>query len=377
MAVVPAVDREDFAALEAAFAEPFAGISSDGSPRPELFRELPAAGDATTAAVAGAATAFLATLEHADERRDAVRELGDPDRRRWTNAFATWIPQGVLLDDLDPAQRDAALRVIEASLSPEGYAEVRRVMALNRALGEYIQMHRRTLGEWIYWFTLFGDPAGGGPWGWQLMGHHIVLNCLLDGPRMVLAPCFLGAEIAAFESGPYAGLSALQTEQRAGLALVRALTPEQQAAAVLHRSMRTEDLPEALRGRVEGRHRAGAGRDNLVLPYAGVPAAELDADQRELLLDVVRTYVGRMAGPAAEATLALARAHLDATWFAWIGDPASDGPFYYRVHGPTLLLECDHHAGIFLDSDEPQPFHVHTILRAPNGGDYGMALLGA
>ena len=112
-----------------------------------------------------------------------------------------------------------------------------------------------------------------------------------------------------------------------------------------------------------------------MLPYAGLNASELSEEQVALLLALVEVFVGRKAQAHAEQEMERVRRHLPQTHFAWIGDPDSDGPFYYRVHSPVLLLEFDHHAGIFLTSDEPQPFHIHTIVRTPNGGDYGMALL--
>ena len=177
------------------------------------------------------------------------------------------------------------------------------------------------------------------------------------------------------DEGRFAGLRAFGDEQRHGLELVRSLSATQQEAAVLYRSMQTADLPEELRGRVDGRHRAGAGRDNLVLPYQGIAGAELALDQQELLLRLIGTYLGRTAGYHAAVDLARAERHLAETRFAWIGDPAGDGPFYYRVHSPVVLIEFDHHAGIFLTFDEAQPFHAHTIVRFPNGGDYGMELL--
>jgi hypothetical protein len=249
-------------------------------------------------------------------------------------------------------------------------------MALNEALGDFIRLYRETLREWIYWFTLFGEPSDTEPWGWQLMGHHVVLNCLVIGDQVVLGPTFLGAEMVEMDEGAMAGVAAaLQDEHRAGTAVVRSLTAEQRAVAVLHRSMRADDLPEELRGRVEGRHRAGAGRDNLVLPYQGLAASELSSEQRELLLALIDVYVGRVAEPQRARDTVEVRRHLDETHFAWIGDPDADGPFYYRVHSPVVLIEFDHHAGIFLASEEPQPFHIHTIVRKPNGGDYGVALL--
>ncbi|MGH2851970.1 MAG: DUF3500 domain-containing protein [Solirubrobacteraceae bacterium] len=374
MAVIPVVDREDFAALHSSFDEQFNGITTDGAVREEVFALADEPGGSST--IAAAARDFLDTLEFDDQRTGAREPLDSPHRLRWTNAFATWIPSGVLLDDLTPSQRDAAMRVVRSTLSDRGYAEVRQLMALNEALGDFIRLYRETLREWIYWFTVFGEPSDTEPWGWQLMGHHVVLNCLVIGDQVVLGPTFLGAEMVEMDEGAMAGVAAaLQDEHRAGTAVVRSLTPQQQAVAVLHRSMRTDDLPEELRGRVEGRHRAGAGRNNLVLPYQGLAASELSSEQRELLLALIDVYVGRVAEPQRTRDTDEVARHLDETHFAWIGDPDADGPFYYRVHSPVVLIEFDHHAGIFLASEEPQPFHIHTIVRKPNGGDYGVALL--
>jgi hypothetical protein len=373
MAVIPTIDRDDFAALEASFDEPFVGITTDGTPRSDLYSpEEPAA---ATDAIVDAALDFIGSLSFADQRAALLEPLESANRRRWTNAFTTWIPSGVLLDDLDQRQRDAAMAVLAATLSPRGLAEARTVMALNRALGDFVALHHDTLREWTYWFTIYGEPSVDEPWGWQLMGHHLVLNCLIANGHVELAPVFMGAEMVEIDEGPLAGASALQDEQRAGLALVRSLSAEQQGVAVLHRTMITSELPPEMQGRVEGRHRAGAGRDNLVLPYAGIRASELDAAQQQLLLDLIDVFVGRKAKPHAALELDRIRRHLGETHFAWIGDPDSDGPFYYRVHSPVTLLEFDHHAGIFLTSEEPQPFHIHTIVRAPNGGDYGIELL--
>jgi hypothetical protein len=166
------------------------------------------------------------------------------------------------------------------------------------------------------------------------------------------------------------------SEQTRGLEMIRSLSEDQQDTAILYRSMRNADQPpEFYSGRVEGRHRGGAGRDNLVLGYQGIAGSALDSGQRDVLMNLIDTYLGRNAPGYAAVELARAERHLEETYFAWIGDPASDGPFYYRVHSPVVLIEFDHHSGIFLTSDEPQPFHAHTIVRAPNGGDYGMELL--
>jgi hypothetical protein len=207
------------------------------------------------------------------------------------------------------------------------------------------------------------------------MGHHLVLNCLVTADHVVLSPVFMGAEMIELDEGRFAGIRSFEEETRCGLEMVRSLAPHQQRQTILYRSMLSSDLPPELGGRVDGRHRGGAGRDNLVLPYEGIPGSALNDAQRALLIALLEVYLGRSAAPHAAVDLARAERHLNDTYFAWIGDPDSDGPFYYRVHSPVTLIEFDHHAGIFLTAEEPQPFHVHTIVRTPNAGDYGMALL--
>jgi len=375
MAAVPRVDEAEFQALEATFDEPFTGITSDGTVRTGLY-EAPLDPDpGRTGVAAERARTFLDMLDYEDQRRAALQPLDSPHRRRWTNAFTTWLPPTLMLDDLGPDQREAAMDIVRACMSESGFAEIRKVMALNEALGDFVRLHRDTLGEWVYWFAIFGEPGATEPWGWQLMGHHLVLNCLIAGDELVFGPSFLGAEITQIDQGPMAGMSGLQSEHAAGPAFLRTLTDAQLDQAVLYRSMRSADLPPELAGRVDGRHRAGAGRDNLVLPYQGLPCDSLSPKQTDALLGLVHTYVGRVAEPHASEHLALVRRHLAETRFAWIGNPNGAEAFYYRVHSPVLIIEFDHHAGIFLTSEEPQPFHIHTIVRLPNGADYGMDLL--
>lgn len=376
MAAVPKVDEGEFQALESAFDEPFVGITSDGTVRPGLYDAPAGAEPGRMRGAMERARAFLETLEYEDQRRAALQPINSPHRRRWTNAFTTWLPPTLMLDDLRPGQRDAAMEIVRACTSEAGYAEIRKVMALNEALGDFVRLHRDTLGEWVYWFALFGEPSETEPWGWQLMGHHLVLNCLIAGDEMVFGPTFLGAEITQIDQGPMAGMSGLQSEHRAGPAFLRTLSAQQLSHAVLYRSMRTADLPPALAGRVDGRHRAGAGRDNLVLPYEGLVCDGLSPEQTDALLGLISVYVGRAAEPHAGEQMALIERYLPETRFVWIGNPDGDEAFYYRVHSPVLIIEFDHHAGIFLTSEEPQPFHIHTIVRLPNGADYGMDLLG-
>ncbi len=121
---------------------------------------------------------------------------------------------------------------------------------------------------------------------------------------------------------------------------------------------------------------AEAFRDNLVLDYAGVPGSELTPPQQELLLAVVEEFVGNMDSGHATVKMEEVREHLDRTWFAWIGDVDPEGVFYYRVHSPVVLIEFDHQRPVFLPLPRvPTRQHVHSVIRTPNGNDYGKDLL--
>jgi hypothetical protein len=320
-----------------------------------------------------AAEAYLDGLAP-HQRVVAALPMDAPEWRLWTNAIPTWHPKGMRLERLSDRDRNRALAVVEASLSPAGYTQVRAAMALNEHLGELIDDYRDTLTEFAYWFTVFGSPSGDAPWGWQLMGHHVDLHCVFVGRQVVLAPVFLGAEPTT-GTGRFAGVRALRDETQVALTLRRTLNPDREGEFLMGPSLRAEDLPPELAGPWNGRHLAGAGGDNLVLPPEGIIAASLPADQREGLVDLIRVYLDRLPPAQAERDLALVRQHFDQTRFAWRGGHGDDSAFYYRIHSPVLLIEYDNHPGVFLANPEPAQFHVHTILRAPNGNDYGRDLL--
>ncbi|MEK8174570.1 DUF3500 domain-containing protein [Streptomyces sp. M19] len=256
-----------------------------------------------------------------------------PEWRLWTNAIPTWHPKGMRLERLADRDRDRALAVIEASLSPGGYAQVRAAMALNQNLGELIDDYRDTLTEFAYWFTVFGTPSHHFPWGWQLMGHHVDLHCVFVAGQVVLAPVFLGAE-PTIGTGRFEGIRALRDETEVALRFRRTLDPDREDEFLMGPSLRTEDLPPELAGPWNGRHLAGAGGDNLVLPPEGVVAASLTADQRDGLVELIRVYLDRLPPAQAERTLALVREHLDETRFAWRGGHDDVCAFYYRIHSP-------------------------------------------
>ncbi|OGA24331.1 MAG: hypothetical protein A3I02_04120 [Betaproteobacteria bacterium RIFCSPLOWO2_02_FULL_67_26] len=358
-------------AAAASAAEPLVGISVDGKVRRGLF-PLRVAG-VTPAPMLDAAQSFLAALDP-EQRAKIVYGLEAGERRTWYNIHPYVFRHGLMLEGLAPAQRKAALRLMETTLSARGFAQARDIMRLNALLIEVTGKHE-DFGEWPYFLTFFGLPSADAPWGWQIDGHHLNLNFFVLGDRLVFTPSFMGSEPCRVTSGPLAGTEVFVPEAHAGLALVRSLDAGQSERAVLRASILPDDLPPGLRHPVDGRMAAGAFKDNAVIPYAGVRADALSDAQRRLLVALVGTYVGWARDGHAAVKMTEVEAHLDETHFAWMGATSDEGPFYYRVQSPVVLVEFDHHPGIVFDNLAPSHHHVHTIIRTPNGGDYGADLL--
>ncbi|MEY2417083.1 MAG: hypothetical protein QOH53_2417, partial [Ilumatobacteraceae bacterium] len=131
----------------------------------------------------------------------------------------------------------------------------------------------------------------------------------------------------------------------------------------------------SLQNLFDGRMQAGAFHDNLVAPPQGVPGTDMTDAQRRVLLALMGTYIDWQGDLYAEVKKEEVVAHLDETWFSWYGGFDDVAPFYYRVHSPVILIEFDHHPGVVFDNEVPSRHHVHTVVRTPNGGDYGADLL--
>jgi hypothetical protein len=356
------------------YRQPFRGVTEDGTLRAGLYPLTPAepGEEAPVPAMVAAARDLLATLSPADRERIAF-DVDAVEWQTWANPEFLQFDTGLRLDAQPPEVREAVLRLVRASLSPEGAGLVHAAMRVNGFLGDVVDLPT-LLGEWSYNVALYGTPDRQAPWGWQLYGHHCAVNCLVVDGRMVVSPVFLGAEPDEVDEGPHAGIRDLFADRvDAGLAAMAALTPEQRSRATVYAQLVDPAMPP---GRVhpgDERHLAGAFQDNRVIPPEGVRVAELPDDARRRVLDVVAAFVRLLpAGPRA-ARLREVEAHLDETWFSWIGGHAPGDVFYYRVQSPVVIAELDHHCGVFLDYDTPKPFHVHTVLRTPHGNDYGRA----
>ena len=344
--------------------EKFVGVTTGGLVVPDLFTLKDEGFDPRPAAIA--ARAYLSSLSE-ELRVRASSPIDSSDWQLWTNAFLTYPEHGLRLQDLEQGERGAALQVMRSSLSSVGFDKVRGAMRLNGELGEFLGEYLDSLTEWCYWFTIFGNPSEEGPWGWQLAGHHVDVHCLILGRQAVLTPTFLGAEFRSEQ---------LFCQNRtAALEFVNSLDAAQRSRAVLYDSITSGDLPQHLAGAVDGRHRAGAGRDNVILPYEGLRADQLGDHQQELLLAMIEPHIDLLPADCLSARREQVAHHVADSWVSWMGGTSTDDPFYYKVHSPVVLVEYDNHPGIFIGNDEPEPFHVHTIVRTPNGGDYGKNLL--
>jgi hypothetical protein len=291
-----------------------------------------------------AAEAWLDSLD-AGQRARAVFDADADAWRRWSNIHPFVMRHGVCLNELTVPQRARALALLGAGLSAGGFQTARAVMRLNE-LVRTITGRDAEYGEWLYWMSVMGEPADDAPWGRQLDGHHLIVNCFVLGDQVVMTPMFMGSEPVAADAGPFAGTRVFAAEEQQGLALVRALTPAQRDRTIVARELPGEVFTAAF-------------RDNLALAYAGIRYGDLADPQQRLLLDLLDVYVDRLPPGHAGIRREEVRRHLAETWFAWMGGVDEDSVFYYRLHSPVILVEFDHQRGIVFDNDAPSRHHVH------------------
>jgi len=312
-----------------------------------------------------AADAFIATLSDA-QKQDTLYPIDNIEWRRWAN-MSIYKRHGVSFDDMNEAQKTAAWDLLDSALSSKGVTLARDIMHLNETLGELTNNNFVEFGEGKYWLTMMGTPSASEPWGWQLDGHHLIINFFVQGDQIVMTPAFWGSEPAVATEGKYAGTRIMDDEQIKGLALINALDASQQKAAILFTSKTGNNIMTE------------AWSDNVVIDYAGAAVSGFNAEQKALLMDVIGLYIGNMEAPLAEDKMKEITAYLDQTHFAWIGETKEDSVFYYRIQSPVLVIEFDHQAPVGLTHMYPRgvPYreHVHSMVRTPNGNDYGKDLL--
>ena len=360
--------------------------------------------------MAAAATAWLGSLDES-QRSVATGSVpsygeGDAERRRW---FYTPTDHGGLtLHQQRPAQQRAAMRLVATGLSPAGYVTVATTMGLENVLDHaegFVTMFDRERGRdpALYYLRVFGEPGGDRPWGWRFGGHHVSLNNLVvDGAVVATTPCFMGADPA---SSPLLGGGVnrpLARVEDLARDLVRSLSPELAARAVLlpkapsdfATANRTvvadgdrvlplaavwrdprfpDDTEQAKLQRLSDAIDDDAGFDDAdheAIAYTevpkGVPGADLDAGQRDLLRAVLATYLGRVPDSISPLPGYDGDA-VEAVHFAWAGPTEPGAPHYYRLQGPRLLVEWD--------NTQRGANHAHSVWRDPTS-DFGLDVLG-
>ncbi|MBM3762351.1 MAG: DUF3500 domain-containing protein [Acidobacteria bacterium] len=342
---------------------PYRGVTASGTVEPGLFR-IQSTG-VSTAPVRKAAESFLKVLS-AEQRKKTQFPVDDIEWRKWMNQDF-YVRQGMGFAEMTEAQREAAFGIFKAALSAKGLQLSRDIMKLNETLGEMTSNLPR-YGEWAYWITIMGEPSATKPWGFQMDGHHLIINYFVLGDQVVMTPMFVGSEPVIAPMGKYKGLTILQGEQAAGLEMLLSLDGEQRKKAVLDTN------------KPGNNNKGEAFQDNAVVPYEGLAVGAMTAAQKTQMVKLIGMFIDNMDAGHAKVKMKEVEQYLDKTYFAWIGGSEKDSVYYYRIHSPVVMIEFDHQrpAGLAQFSKNPRlpdHDHIHIVVRTPNGNDYGKDLL--
>jgi hypothetical protein len=316
--------------------------------------------------MAEAAGKFLASLT-TEQRARAVFPFDADERMNWH-----FIPKprlGVSFKDLDGPQRELARAFLRAGLSQQGYLKATTIMSLEEVLRVLEGGRGPVRDPDLYFFAIFGQPSEKETWGWRVEGHHLSLNfTVVQGRLIASTPQFFGANPAEVKEGPRRGLRVLRAEEDLARELLTSLTTEQRAQAVI-----ATDAPRDII--------TGASRKAEIGEAKGLLVGEMTEKQRGTFTSLLRAYVEAMPDPVAEEQLTrLRRAGLEKIRFAWAGGAEPGQPHYYRIQGPTFLIEYDNtqsSATRLLPDGSRQPLrwgHIHTVWRDFHG-DFGADLL--
>ena len=309
-----------------------------------------------------------------EEQKQALQyPLDSSEWRSWSNPEFYLSKKGLRLDEVSSDLRGAIHAVLKATLSPEGYKKACGAMKTNHFLGELVN-GQAVMNVDSYNLAIFGSVSESEPWGWSFYGHHLCVNAFLIGPQIIVAPFFTGAEPNMIDDGPYKGTRILEVEEKLGLELMQSLPAEVQKIAQIYELMHDPAMPEGRWNKDDQRHLCGAYRDNRIVPYEGVLVSDFSPEQQEKIMGIAEQYLLYLPNKSRQMKLDDVRNMFNQTYFSWIGGYGNEDPFYYRIQSPIIVIEFDHHSGVFLNNEEPAKFHIHTILRYPNAGDYAYAL---
>ena len=305
--------------------------------------------------MARAADGFLASLTP-DQRARAVFGLDSDERERFNFLPVEAVPRsGISIGELDQAAREALHRLLRTGLSQRGYLTATQVMELEDVLRALEQGGRLARDPNDYFLSVFGTPSTEASWAWRFEGHHLSLNfTVVGGTVAVAAPSFVGASPAEVREGPQEGRRVLGDREDAGRALVTMLDAAQRSVAVID-----VEAPQDIL--------TGAASVVEPLPSVGLRAADMTAPQRAALMDLIDVYLDMAsADVAAFRRERLVGSGVDEIRFAWAGGLEAGQPHYYRVQGPTFLIEYD--------NTQNGANHIHSVWRDFDG-DFGRDLL--
>jgi len=323
------------------------------------------AADRSSSAMASAATKFLDSLTP-DQRQEATFAFNADERPRWHFIPTEMYPRkGLLVKQMTEPQRRLAHDLLKAGLSQRGYMTASQIMDLETVLDgiEAAQRTRETSprGQPLvrdpekYFFSIFGTPSTHDTWGWRVEGHHVSLHFnVVNGSLVAAAPTFFGSNPAEVREGPKKGLRILGAEEDGARALVESLDASQREKAIFRKEAPGDIITMA---------------NVKIDPLApeGIPMSALNANQRALLTKLIDVYTGYMAADiAADRVARLKKAGEDKIVFAWAGPVERGKKHYYRVQGPTFLIEYD--------NTQNDANHIHSVWR-DFSGDFGQDLL--
>jgi len=340
----------------------FIGITTGGTVQKDLFT-VETTG-VSTAGIQKAAEELLESLSTEESAKMAF-EVDDNEWRQWSNVDnGVFSREGISIADMNDTQKELAYGLMKSSLSARGYALSRDIMKTDTTIGETLE-DRDRYDEELYFFTLMGTPSQTEPWGWQLDGHHLVVNFFVLGDQVVMTPVFMGGEPIVTTTGEHTGNIIMQEKQDVALAFMKTLSKEQQERVIVT----TE--------KTGNNTQTEAFKDNVQLAYEGINASEFSAEQKEDFLNVIDQYIGDMAEGHAAVKMDEIEMHIDDTWFSWVGSTSDDAIFYYRIHSPVVLIEFDHQGPVAFKTGDRSPTrdHIHAVVRTPNGNDYGKDIL--
>ena len=319
---------------------------------------------ASSAAMASAATKFLGSLTP-DQRQKASFPFEGDERLHWHFIPTEQFPRkGLTIKEMSEPQRKLAHDLLKAGLSQRGYMTASQIMDLETILGGLERAERAARGgrgnalerdPGKYFFSIFGTPSTRETWAWRVEGHHVSLNfTVVNGTLVSGSPSFFGSNPAEVREGPKKGTRILGAEEDAARALLASLDASQRTKAVINAEAPGDMLTMA-------------NVDIKPLSPAGITADALNASQRDLLMKLIDVYTGFMASDiAADRVARFKKAGVEKIGFAWAGGTERGNKHYYRIQGPTFLVEYD--------NTQNDGNHIHSVWRDFNG-DFGRDLL--